>query len=421
MPWLAIASGVISVVLLLSAFPGPLETDPGTNYPGLGIVVGSSTSKTGGASSPNSAPGQSQYPTQPSGNFSIHVPGPVSPTMHGQVKMYPGSAITIEYNFSVLNYSVADQNLSVRVPQTVGIFPGANGYSDVRVFDPARNFTVRTPEFSNGTLAEVNLTESNYTLASSEVFDSKDSAIFSSQQVAVMTSRPWEAVTLAFLWRWIFTVNSTSSFESNWTGGLLPNETTAVTPAEEATLDSTSSTTMVNGGYFSVCLGGEVGGRDFSLNLGTLNNTTVTDFVQVNASIPSVAPLPFCWQAWVPTWVVPPQVIRAQVWNYEPVNSTTNVTLMLFLVLVKIVRPAAPAPSGFLGVSDSAWLEAAVLAAGLAVLGVAVILAIRYRRLGTTAKSPVSSSGPPKGGDQPGESGPAEDGDGAVPPDRRLR
>jgi len=358
------------------------------------------------------------YPTQPSGNFSIHVPAPRSPTPHGAVILNPGSSISVEYHFSVQNYSSKDLNLVVQVPQTVAIFPlGRNGSTDLRVFDPSRNISVTGPGNTSGSL-----TESSLAITTQETFDTSGQAILSTQQVAVTSSLPWGSVVLGFAWMFTFTYNKTYSNSSAWSGGLSPGVNQTVIPGETVALVSAGPSTMTSGNYFVVCLGGmTLGGRNFSLDLGTLNGTIIVYFTQVNESIP-VAPLPpYCWQAWVPAWVAPSQIIRAQVWTYENLGSRNQTSLMLYLFLVKIIPASTSGSSGFLGVSDQTWLEVGLILFFILVIAVALLWTYRRTRPPPTTDSTVGGVAEPTA--EPGQPGPvpAWDETSGAPGERRLR
>ncbi len=358
--------------------------------------------------SPDS-PSPGFFQTHASGNLSINVtpPGGVN---GGPSNLSAFANVTFYYWFNVSNYDPSvDQGLVVRVPQTVAIFAIQSGNLEVPA--PATTFTV------NGTGHSIlaNGTGSNgsgsVVLVHPVKFNNSASTrvVFSSQLVAVTTDLPWKAVILQFQWNWVFKENGVSE----------PGQNTAsqtVVPDQYATLASTSGTRMSSGQPFTACLSGPVEGRTFSLRAETVNGTRVNDFVQVNATIPLLTTLPYCWSAMIPPSIIAPQSIIVHIWDFQNAYTSNVTTLLLFAIPVKIVNATSSPSHTFLGVPVSLWLSFATVGIVLfaaALIGVAVYRSIRRRRGASGASAPVGDVVPPAGPDpdaQPGASTGAAEG-----------
>ncbi len=321
------------------------------------------------------------FHTNASGNISISVllSGGVN---GGPLNLSAPSNVTVRYWFKVLNYDASvDQGLVVRVPQTVAIFAIQSG--DLNVTAPAQTFSLSssgnsTPAAGFGYL---NL---NHPVK----FKNSTLAVFSSQLVAVTTTLPWEAVALQFQWNWSFQ-ESGKPPESQKN-----NVSQKVIPDQSATLASTSRTPMSSGQPFTACLSGPVEGRTFSLRAETVNGTQVTDFVQVNATVPAVTPLPFCWSAMIPPSIVAPQTIIVHIWDFQNAYTSNVTTLLLFAIPVKIVNATSSPSHTFLGASVSLWLTFATVGIGVfavALIGGAIYLSRRRRRQASAASPPAGA------------------------------
>ncbi len=330
------------------------------------------------------------FHTNPSGNISISVPPPGG-VNGGPLNLSAPANVTVRYNFTVLNFDASvDQGLVVRVPQTVAIFSILSGSLDVTA--PVQTFTLNAsgdpiPAAGYGYL-ELNHPVKFNNSASTH-------AVFSTQLVAVTTTLPWNAVTLQFQWN--------SSFKESGKPPIPQNNTASqtVVPDQSATLASTSRTPMSSGQLFTACLSGPVEGRTFSLRAETVNGTQVNDFVQVNATVPVVTPLPFCWSAMIPSSIIAPQTIIVHIWDFQNAYTSNVTTLLLFAIPVKIVNATSSPSHSFLGVPVSLWLTFATVGIGLfavALIGVAIFLSRKRRRQASAASPPagavVSPAGP---------------------------
>ena len=365
--------------------------------PGSGVLSGLRTNPlaTGLASPaprPHSlyAPSSGFFQTNASGNLSISVPPP------GGVNRDPSNLsalanVTFYYWFTVTNYDPwADQGLVVRVPQTMAMFAILSG--SLELFAPATTFTANGTGhsiLSNGTGSR----GSGWVVLAHPVkFNNSVSthATLTSQLVAITTNLPWKAVTLQFQWNWSFTENGKTHWDLN-------NGSQSIVPDQYATLASTSATRMVSGQPFTACLSGPVEGRTFSLRAETVNGTHVNDFVQVNATIPVVTSLPFCWGAEIPSSIAP-QTIIVHIWDFQNAYTSNVTTLLLYAIPVKIVNATSSPSHTLLGVPVSLWLTFATVGIGLfaiALVGVAIYRSRRRRRTASHASVPEGVAVPP--------------------------
>ena len=134
---------------------------------------------------------------------------------------------------------------------------------------------------------------------------------------------------------------------------------------------------MSNGSPFTACVSGSVEGRTFSLHAETVKGVSVNDFVQVNATVPRVTSLPFCWSALItlPNATLPPETLLVHVWDYQNAYTSNVTTLLLYSLSVKIVNATSTPSNDILGYPVSTWLTftsigAAALAVALVVYGV---------------------------------------------------
>ena len=342
------------------------------------------------------------FHTNPSGNLSISVPPPGG-VNDGPSNLSALANVTVRYSFTVLDYDASvDQGLVVRVPQTVAIFAVLSGSLDVTA--PAQTFALNS---SGGPTPAAGFGYLN--LNHPVKFNSSASthAVFSSQLVAVTTTLPWNAVTLQFYWSWSARQNGRTIPEFN-------NATQTVVPDQSATLASTSRTPMSSGQPFTACLSGPVEGRTFSLRAETVNGTQVNDFVQVNATVPVLTSLPFCWGAMIPSSILAPQTIIVHIWDFQNAYTSNVTTLLLFAIPVKIVNATTSPSHTFFGVPVSLWLTFASVGIGLfavALIGGAIYLSRRRRRQAPVASPPTGAVVPPAGPDSNGQPGPSPDAD----------
>ena len=314
----------------------------------------------------------------------------------------PGGKLYVDYRFQVDHFNASiDDGLVVRVPQSLALFPAAP--LNLTVIAPATVFTVNSPGYSS---APFGLSYTQVTEA--ETFSGSATAIFTSQLIAVTTSLPWNSVTLAFQWNWTFVNSSGPPTGSNFGGGR------NVTPDQYVQLASTSRLSMSNGNSFTACVSGSVEGRTFSLHAETVNGTSVDDFVQLNATVPLVTNLPFCWSVLItlPSKTPPPQTLLVHVWDYQNAYTSNVTTLLLYSLSVKVVSATSTPSNDILGYPVSTWLTfttIGVTALAVALVGYGLLRSRRRRKVPPQLGAPDSSVAPVAG---PASESPAESGDG---------
>jgi len=338
-------------------------------------AVGGIARESGGT--PCGEPNPKNYTTHPSGNFSLFLPNPGSPT-GGSVLVGVGANLTAEFRFKVENFTTQDVGLVVRIPGTEAALHTVGG-GRVYLNHSASTFVVSGAGFSPAESAGVyNITTATTFAGTTE----GNNASLSTEIVSLMISPlPWNSTRLVFEWTWILATTKVSS--PGW------SQPTEVVPAGYAQLVSTSPHRMQNCQWFTACLGGAgVLGNTYSLH--AENVSPYTDFAQVNSTISTDASLPHCWSVFIPGSIAP-STILVHVWNYEnPGNSAT--TLLLYAIPVTIIAAANPT-AVFLGIPLSAWLQGVSIGAagGLVVLATFVVLRYRSRRRSRKFDAPNSS------------------------------
>ena len=328
------------------------------------------------------------YQTHPSGNFSMHVRGPHRGTANASLGA--GGELFVDYQFWVDHFNASiDDGLVVRVPQSLALFPATP--SELTVTAPATVFTV-----NNASNWSAPFSQSSLELTEAATFSPSSTAIFTSQLVAVTTSLPWNSVNLTFQWNWTFVDPPLKPVSSGWVGSQ------NLTPDQYVQLASTSRLSMSNGSPFTACVSGSVEGRTFSLHAETVKGVSVNDFVQVNATVPRVTSLPFCWSALItlPNATLPPETLLVHVWDYQNAYTSNVTTLLLYSLSVKIVNATSTPSNDILGYPVSTWLTftsigAAALAVALIVYG--VFRARRRREIARQTEPPDSSVAPSAG------------------------
>jgi hypothetical protein len=278
------------------------------------------------------------FHTSANSNFSLAQPGPTG-------VLLPGSLLRVEYYLSLLNPPPQVFPVTIFFPPVQDTWATSGG--TLAGGAPAWNYTfVGLPANSSSRSVVQNITS---TASNASTFNQSGSVGFSSQLVAIMASVPFGGVLLAVTWRWLVADPSGAILASTW------RSSASIEPAEMVSLLQAGPSTLVPGESYTVCLGGAIAGRLFSLHLEIPR--PYDDFAQVNETVPAVGVTRICWSAQVPYWV-PPGPLLAHVWNYA------NVTLLLFILKLTLV---ASSPPGWL-----AWVEQPSNAASLILIAVLV-------------------------------------------------
>ncbi|MGA9839047.1 MAG: hypothetical protein WBE40_07885 [Thermoplasmata archaeon] len=365
MPTRPLVALAFVLMLVGSALAAAASAPPSPAAPEGGTPLRASIT---GAAAPSAA-------SQPSGYLQIFQEGPgYATTASGQ--------LNVQFQFRVVpgNYSPSDVGLLVRVPGGVAKFPVADG-------------TLTIPRGTQN----LNITGPGWVLSSNvsalvppeTLFDSSGgagaaAAVFSTQTAAVTTQNPWGTIALEFEWAWtlVTPVNTTTSSDE---------VIQTVVPGQYAQLASTSSHNLAAGKSFNVCLTGPVFGREFSLLVE--NATTEVSFGPANATIPSSTPLPYCWGLSIPSGTGP-QMVTAQVWNFENLSSPVPTSLLLFVIPLSIANATTSNPTLF-DVPLSAWLAVATVGAVAVAVGLVVYGLLRLAtRPGGRRPPPVEFTPP---------------------------
>jgi hypothetical protein len=298
------------------------------------------------------------FHTSANSNFSLAQPGPTG-------VLVPGSLLRVEYYLSLLNPPPQVFPVTIFFPPVQDTWATSGG--TLAGGAPAWNYTFAGPSSDRSLVQNITSTASN-----ASTFNQSGSVGFSSQLVAIMASVPFGGIHLAVTWRWLVADPSGAVLASPW------RSSTSIEPAEMVSLLQAGPSTLVPGASYTVCLGGAIAGRLFSLHLEIPR--PYNDFVQVNETVPAVGVTHVCWSAQVPSWV-PPGPLLAHVWNYA------NVTLLLFILKLTLV---ASSPPGWLG-----WLEQPSNAASLILLGVlltSVLVVLRSQASNSGLEGPAPAS-----------------------------
>ena len=283
------------------------------------------------------------FPQHASGNFSIKEPLPSS----GGAPLALGAkdTVSILFEFRVANYSLVDQGLSVRIPGTNALF--ATRSKPLTLGAGAETYTVTNASWQG---------PYNYTPYDSPGYtqlgynQSNDNSTFTSNLLAVMTGLPWNTTQLVFRWMWSVTLASSDETIRPGTWADMPTQT--LVPDQIVNKTLTRFQMLPAGQPLEVCLTGDnLWGRTFSMH--AVVPVPYDDFVQVNYTVPLTAELPACWN-------LPPvgnltsvgSFLIIHIWDFQGVNTTHLVTLLLFSFNVTVVPPAAVSgPPNVLGVS----------------------------------------------------------------------
>ena len=315
------------------------------------ILLGATGAGLGASASAAPAPHAAPpiFSTTINSNFSIPDAAPGG-------TFYPGTYLRAQFEIGLASGRSYTTPVQVWVPGTAAQFPTNQG--PVRLAHLAVNYT-----FVPGGPTESNATNLTTLITYAGSFNATGNATLSSQLVALMSNQPYGTLNVTVSWRWLVGLPDGSVEVGAWTRPV------TIMPALYAALVSIGPTTLAPGSSVSVCLGGPIAGRTFSLHLETVN--PYDDFIQVNSTAPASGG-PLCWSAPIPPWV-PPQGLLAHVWDYDAV------TLLLYNVKIALVNASAlPTTGPFAALLTPSG--AATTVAGIGLLGLGIFEGVRIGR-----------------------------------------
>jgi hypothetical protein len=279
----------------------------------------------------------------------------------------PGAVVRVEFRITVLAANSSGP-VTIYVPQLLASFPAVP--APVNVFLPLRNLTIAVG-------ATVTAAPGTFTLRNTTTFNGTRAATLNSQLVSLMGSTPYGDTSVSAQWNWSLTTPDGASTFSGWG----PTQSPTIQPAEIAFLQSLTPRSLVPPAPVTACLTGPVQGRTFSLHAETPK--PFDDFVGNSTRDPITGPSTWCLTVTIPVNITP-QTILMHIWDYEAV------TLLLYIVKVKVGNNTTAAASLGLSGDWSAYANWAIVAGAL---GVGITTAVVVRREPIHPPNP----GPPPG------------------------
>ncbi len=227
----------------------------------------------GTGTSPGSTPGQGIAPVNQSllgadgcnAVTSLTPSAILIPLNSPNAPLAPNAEVTASYEFAVVNYTSADHGDDLFIPSMTVVFPTSTGTSLEMIFPPAAiqpsGAGWESPSFATRSTS----TTTALTFTSSPAY-------ITSSRLAVMANVPYGQIALEFRWHWAVSSTSGPSLASNWSDPT-PNVDWPTSlpsiflPAPLVTLVQDSGTTWTIGQNFTVWIGGDTGGRNFTLAL----------------------------------------------------------------------------------------------------------------------------------------------------------
>jgi hypothetical protein len=290
----------------------------------------------------------------PTANFSLTLNEPGS-YLSGATTLLPGTSIQPTLRLNISHYQPTDFGAVVHLPPLAEIFWQPSG--QLRFSYGATNVTMTGRAWQNVSFPA-------RTFSDAEAVNVTPGALFSTQLVSVTSTLPWPTVNLTVEWAYSIQLpNGSKNISTGWSPPF------SLVPDEIAFLVGTSSTTLTPGSQFMACLSGPVPGRTFSLLAETVS--PVNAFVRANVTIPVGTILPYCWNATIPTSILP-QGLIAQIWCFEGLNTSSASTFLLYSIPLHLISttPSSSSSLQLLGIPVPVWLYYATLGT----LGVGAVL-----------------------------------------------
>ncbi len=181
------------------------------------------------------------------------------PTVGGEMNITKGTRINVTIEYEALNYQSSWKGMVLRFPTMDGTFTQADGnLLFIPVLD--RTVTLTGPNYSNGsTTKATEILTKNYTL------DPKVQPFLTTLKLAVMANATYGTLRIAFRWEYtIWNPANGTVVKSQWsTFGDHAGQESTVTPAELATLGTTSAEYTTVGSMFWANLNGMVSGQRY--------------------------------------------------------------------------------------------------------------------------------------------------------------
>ncbi len=315
------------------------------------------------------------FPTSYSGNFALTTRPPETP-YGSELEVGADAVIASQYEFEVGNYTAADAGMTVRVPGVAVTFPVAGG--NVTISNKTALYTVNGPSWQGPfSLPTTPLNHSAIFLNGAG-----DHVAFSSQTLAVMTSRPWNTTVLAFRWNWtLFTGTPNDPVVSSGPLDSASNQT--VVPDELVAKEASNLLNLHAGQSYSFCFNGnDIVGRTFSLHATVAKGTY--DFFQVNETVPASASLPVCMTLpAVGNLSEVGQSVGLRFWDYQSPDQPGFTPLLLFSYNVNVTAPlAGNGASQVFGLPFATFAGYVSAAAVAGILLLAALVVARRRRRG---------------------------------------
>jgi Phosphoesterase family len=239
-------------------------------------------------------------PSRVASALDILQPNPIYPLL-------AGAKLNASYEYEAVNYTAADQNITVYVPVSQALFPLASG-PDASVALPAGSTLIGQGGWStpvNATLTE----PTNQTFTASPLAGLYTEGYYNGSQVsdAVQAAAPYGNLTLAFRWSWTLTEPNGTTYAGAWTvpsaSSSYPALPSVFEPAplvQSVANSANNSAKVAMGDDFIDDISGYVANTTFTLSFQTSTGAVIASvglttaahpYPYVNASIPIVSPL----------------------------------------------------------------------------------------------------------------------------------
>ena len=291
-----------------------------------------------------------------------------------------GAQIGTQYELAVPNHPVTGSSDYIVIPTGVLVLPVSTGVAQLVL--PTVNVSVHSSDSQYVAVGQL------VRVPTQENLSGPQTAIVSSQGLAVTASWTIGAYSVLVRWHWTIVTPDGTRTNGSWSPWAI------VKPAAIVALVGSVPKTMTRGAPFSLCLGGALANRVFSLHLSIGHNGSQVDLGAT--TVPMHTPLPYCWTTTLTTTVAS-QSAFLHVWD-----TTSNTSYLLFVLRVQVQDPSAvlssgPARSPLDGSALTALPVAAVIAVAVALVAVAAVLLIRKR--GSPEPRTVASGSAPAGSD----------------------